>query len=61
MSEQEIEELLIGAQEKEKLLHIGEITSDDKDEKRNEVENICISRAQFMKMLGPDVGEEKKK
>ena len=57
MTEEEIEELILGAIDKKYLLTMGEIKSEDKDDKKNNFDDhrFMVSKSEFMKILSADL------
>jgi hypothetical protein len=57
MTEEEIEELILGAIEKKEMLRMGEITNEDKDEKKKDFDDYkcMVSKSEFMKILASDL------
>lgn len=61
LTEAEIEELIIGAIAKERMLKLGRVKSEDssKNEKNFEDKEKMVSKAQFMRILSSDTNENK--
>ena len=57
MTEEEIEELILGAIDKKHLLTMGEISNEDKDDKKNNFDDykFMVSKSEFMKILSADL------